>query len=46
MKMITEVINDGHFFSLYPNGNIQIVANYSNGKKNSYFEEFYENGGL
>ena len=37
---------DGHLYYRFPNGNIQIVGNYSKGKKDGYFEEFYENGEL
>lgn len=42
------MIKDGHFYSRYPNGNIQIVENYSNGKKdgliNGYVENYNEDG--
>ena len=38
--------NDGHFYSRFSNGNIQIIGIYNDSKKNGYFEEFHENGEL
>ena len=40
-----EKIKDGAFEEFYPNGNLKLVEEYKNGKRDGVWKEYFEDGG-